>query len=374
MQLLIGVLCGLAVVLAVGIRLFFRLSPRIGGRPSGARAERIKALPNHRDGKLHNLVPTDMRMPLPVLLKVMWWMLRGGEGREPKQALPVAPFDRAAWERIPASEVALAWFGHSTLLIKMGGLTFLTDPVFGARASMFTFVGPERFTYTERPDVARLPHIDVLLLSHDHYDHLCYDTVRQLVAADKVGRCIAALGVGAHLERWGMAPSLITELAWWEQVDLGKVKLTCVPTRHFTGRTMLDRFHTLWGSFVLEEEGRRIYFGADSGYSPTFKEVGERFGPFDLALLECGAYSRYWPLIHMMPEETAQAALDLRARVLMPIHWAGFALGLHLWKEPIERLERIAAERGIPLLTPRIGHIVTSLEAASSARWWVGVE
>lgn len=352
--------------------LYLRYSPRVGSNPAGDRLARIQALPAYRDGVLHNVVPTDMRMPFPVMLKVMWWMLRGGEGREPEGPLPVAPFDKEAWDRIPADQVAVAWLGHSSVLIKLEGLTLLTDPVFGGRASMFTFIGPEHFKYSTPIDVAMLPKVDVVLLSHDHYDHLCYETINDLVAqrAAHGMRFIAALGVGAHLEKWGVAPSSITELEWWQQFDVGAVKLTFAPARHFTGRTMRNRFSTLWGSFVLEGKSKRIFFGADSGYAPTFKEIGERFGPFDLAMLECGAYSGFWPDIHMFPEETAQAALDVRATTLMPIHWGKFALGLHPWKESIERITERAAELDLPLLTPRIGRIVTALDERASETWW----
>jgi len=372
------VLCVLlAVILAVTgwMVLYFRLAPRIGGNPSGERSKRIQALANYRDGQLHNLVPTDMNMPMSTMLKVMWTMLRGADGREPAQVIPVVPFDRAAWEQVPDNEVAICWFGHSSVLIKLDGMTFLTDPVFGERASTFTFAGPKRFAYTEHMHVRKLPPVDVVLLSHDHYDHLCYETMKELGAQrSSLGlRFIAALGVGAHLEKWGVPSSSITELEWWQQLDVGSVKLTFAPARHFTGRSMTNRFSTLWGSFVLQGKGKRIYFGADSGYSPTFKEIGERFGPFDLALVECGAYSEYWPEIHMFPEETAQAALDLRATVLMPIHWGKFALGLHPWKESIERITKKAEELGLPLLTPRIGRIIKSLDTSSSEKWWEGL-
>lgn len=364
----------------VALFIYMALAPRIGGNPVGERLRRIKALPNYRDGKLHNLVPTDMNMPASTMLKVMWTMLRDPGEREPEQVIPVIPFDRAEWERVPDDEVAVCWFGHSCVLLKMDGLTFLTDPVFGERASTFTFAGPKRFAYTEHMRVDLLPRVDVVLLSHDHYDHLCYGTMKEL-AAKRVPtglRFIAALGVGAHLEKWGVPSSSITELEWWQQVEVGSVKLTFAPSRHFTGRSLTNRFSTLWGSFVLQGKhlrpglsgNRRIYFGADSGYSPTFTEVGERLGPFDLAMLECGAYSEYWPQIHMFPEETAQAALDVRAKVLMPIHWGKFALGLHPWKESIERITKKAQELDLPLLTPRIGRIVTSLDKSSSEAWW----
>lgn len=357
----------------VALVLYFRTAARIGGNPSGARRQRIEGLPNYRDRKLHNLEATDMNMPFTVMLKVMWTMLKGADGREPKTALPTVRFDRDAWERIPADGVGLCWFGHSSLLIKLDGLTFLTDPVFGERASTFTFAGPKRFPFAERVTVEQLPHIDVLLLSHDHYDHLCYETMLEIIASKKVGRAIAALGVGAHLERWGMPAAMITEVEWWQRVEAGSVKLTFAPTRHFTGRSLTNRFSTLWGSFVLEGS-KRLYFGADSGYSSTFKELGERFGRFDLAMLECGAYSEFWPEIHMFPEQTAQAATDLNAELLMPIHWGQFALGLHPWKESIERVMKRASDMSLPLHTPRIGRIIDPFSPSANERWWEEVE
>lgn len=363
------VLCAVLLVPVVYLIIYFRTAPRIGSNPKGERLQRIQALPNYHDGKLHNQERTDMSMPFTILLKVMWTMLKGPGDREPKQPLPTLAFDPAAWERIPDDQVGLCWFGHSCLLIKLNGLTFLTDPVFGERASMFTFAGPKRFPFTARPSVEQLPPIDAVLLSHDHYDHLCYETIRELQASGKVARYITALGVGAHLERWGVPNGAITELAWWDRHTVGEVRLTFAPGRHFSGRSMTNRFSTLWGSFVLEG-AKRLYFGADSGYSPSFKALGERFGGFDLALLECGAYSAYWPLIHMFPEQVEQAARDLRASVLMPIHWGQFALGLHPWKESIERITARAGETGLPLLTPRIGHIISGIDTQQSERWW----
>lgn len=379
-MIVLSIILGSCAVLLVSLVLYFRLAPRIGGDPAGERLARIQALPNFRKGALHNLEPTDMNMPFNTMLKVMWTMLRGWDGREPEQAIPIEPFDRDAWERIPDHELGIAWFGHSCVLLKIDGLTFLTDPVFGERASTFTFAGPKRFAYTEHMRVSKLPPVDVVLLSHDHYDHLCYETIHDLVVLRMSGaahdrpkrklRFITALGVGAHLEKWGVDPARITELAWWEEAQVGPVKITFTPTRHFTGRGLTNRFSTLWGAFALQGTHKRIYFGADSGYTATFKEVGERFGPFDLALLECGACSEHWPRIHMFPEETAQAALDLQARVLMPIHWGKFALGLHPWKESIERIMRVPEGSRPPLLTPRIGRIVTGIDTARSERWW----
>lgn len=359
-------LLGIVVVFLAWLFLYFQFSPRIGSDPTGDRLERIQASPHSEAGKFRNVVETNMDMPMSVMAKVAMEMLQGGAAREPKDTLPTVDMDRAAWEAVPDSSFAVAWFGHSSLLIKMGGTTFLVDPVFGERASTFSFAGPKRFNYRQHMRVDLLPQVDVVLLSHDHYDHLDYGTILQL----KDKRFIAPLGVGAHLEAWGVAPEAITEKDWWEGLEVGAVKLTLAPSRHFSGRGMFNRFSTLWGSWVFEAHGKKVYFGADSGYSPTFKEVGERYGPFDLAMLECGAYNQQWANIHMMPEETAQAAVDVRAKVLMPVHWAKFSLAMHPWKEPIERLAVKANELGVPLLTPRIGAIVVDADPAMSENWW----
>ena len=362
----------LAAALALALYLYLRFSPRMGADPEGARLERILASPNQQDGLFRNLQPTSMDLPASKMLTLMWEMLRGGNGREPVDTIPTVPFDRAAWDMLPDTGWALAWFGHSSLLLRMDGKTFLLDPVFGERASTFSFVGPKRFNYTGHMSVDQLPHIDVVLLSHDHYDHLDQGTIEQLLAipAARNARYMAPLGVGAHLEHWGVGPGAIAEYDWWEGAGLDGVRLTLVPSRHFSGRALNNRFSTLWGGWVIEGHGQKVYFGADSGFSPTFREIGERFGPFDLALLECGAYNTDWAQIHMMPEETAQAAVDVRARRLMPVHWGKFNLALHPWKEPIERLSVAAGQHQLPLLTPRIGRIVTMDGPDPSEAWW----
>ncbi|MEO8067169.1 MAG: MBL fold metallo-hydrolase [Flavobacteriales bacterium] len=367
--MLLWSLLSLIVLLTLLFIGYFRLAPRIGSNSQGARLAKVQALPNFREGKLHNVVETNMDMPFGTLLGVMWEFIKGAPGREPKDTIPNVPFDRPAWDALPNTGFSFAWFGHSSLLLKVDALTFLIDPVFGERASTFSFAGPKRFNYREHMRVDLLPHVDVVLLSHDHYDHLCHETLVQL--RDK--KFITSLGVGAHLEHWDIPASAITEKAWWESVEVGPVKLTLAPSRHFSGRGLTNRFSTLWGSWAFECKGQRIYFGADSGYSPTFKEVGERLGPFDLAMLECGAYNERWSNIHMMPEEAAQAAVDVKAKVLMPIHWAKYSLGMHTWKEPITRLSKKAAELNLELFTPRPGRIVHWPDVAASERWWDGV-
>lgn len=360
---------GLLVLLILALLAYFAAAPRIGSDPKGERLKRVQASPQYKEGKFQNLLETNMDLPPGKMLGVMWQFITGGEGREPKDTLSTVDLDLAAWHAVPDSSFAVAWFGHSSLLIKLGGLTLLVDPVFGERASAFSFVGPKRFKYRQHMQVDLLPPIDVVLLSHDHYDHLDHETIVQL----REKRFIAPLGAGAHLERWGVPSTSITEKDWWESTQAGNVKLTLAPARHFSGRGLNNRSSTLWGSWILEAGSRKIYFGADSGYSPTYKEVGDRFGPFDLALLECGAYNELWPNIHMFPEQTAQAAVDIQARMLMPIHWAKFSLAMHPWKEPVERLSVKARELGMPLLTPRIGAIVTDADTSWSAPWWNGL-
>jgi L-ascorbate metabolism protein UlaG (beta-lactamase superfamily) len=371
-RMFLWTLLGTVVVLGIALLLYFRYAPIVGSNPTGERLARIQASPNYRDGKFHNVVETNVDMPVRSMARVMWEFMKGAEGREPKDTIPTVPFDRAAWDAVPDTSIATAWFGHSSVLIKVDGVTFLCDPVFGERASTFSFMGPKRFNFQQHMDVDMLPKVDVVLFSHDHYDHLDYVTILRL--KDKVQRWVMPLGVGVHLEHWGVPAEQITEHDWWEGVEVKGVQLTLAPSRHFTGRGMTNRFSTLWGSWVLEGRTKKVYFGADSGYSPTFKEVGERFGPFDLALLECGAYNERWAEIHMMPEETAQAALDVKAKVLMPLHWGKFSLAMHPWKEPVERLTAKARELSVPLLTPRIGRIVNGPDLALSERWWDEVE
>jgi L-ascorbate metabolism protein UlaG (beta-lactamase superfamily) len=367
-------LWSLAVLLFLGVALllYFRFAERIGSDPRGERLARIQASPNYKDGKFQNLMATNMDMPPAKMLSTMWEFIRGGEGREPRTVIPTVAFDVARWDAVPDSAIAVAWFGHSTLLLKVGGVTILTDPVFGERASTFSFAGPKRFAYDMHMTTARLPKVDVVLLSHDHYDHLDHATVLEL--RSKVDRWVMPLGVGAHLEAWGVPAAQISEHDWWEQVVVQGVELTLTPTRHFSGRGLTNRFSTLWGAWVLRSGAKRVYFGADSGPHDTFAEIGRRFGPFDLVLLECGAYNDNWADIHMRPEETAAAARDLGAKVLMPIHWAKFSLAMHPWKEPVERVMRSASDLGIPLLTPRIGRIVNGPDMNLSERWWETVE
>lgn len=366
MLLLVSIL--LLIVLAVII--FFRTAPQIGGRPVGERLKRMQEASNYDDGKFENLVETKMEMSFKDVRKTLkHYLFEDKTYKNPQEIIKVKTFDRVAFENVPEDSLALTWFGHSTILMRINGVTLLIDPVIaGKRASMFSFMGPKRFDYSHHITVEELPEIDAVILSHDHYDHLDFETITAL--KDRVSQFYLPLGVGAHFEKWGVSTEYITELNWWEEVTFKELRLVFTPTRHFSGRGFGDRFQTLWGSWVIIGANMRIYFSGDSGYFPGFKEIGEKFGPFDLTFLECGAYNEGWSEIHMFPEETAQAHLDLKGKLLMPIHWGKFDLSLHPWKESVDRLSLTAEMNGISLFTPEVGQLISLADSNSLKNWW----
>ena len=339
------------------------LDRRVFGKtPTGTRLERIKKVPNYHDGAFHNISPT----PVMVngMLRNVRNYLRAGEDRAPSQPLPSVKTDLNG---LPDAGATLVWFGHSSYLLKIAGKIILVDPVFSGNASPVSFFG-KSYPGSDVYGVADMPEIDILLLTHDHYDHLDYETIRKL--RPQVKQVVASLGVGAHLERWDYAPEIMRELAWHEEAQLdGGMRLTALPARHFSGR-LFRRGQTLWASFVLDAPDCKLYLGGDSGYDTHFAEIGARYGPFDLAILECGQYNQNWPYIHMMPEQTAQAALDLRAKALLPVHWGKFTLALHPWYEPVERVSKQAQELELPLATPLIGQPMRIGTQYPNVAWW----
>lgn len=357
----------LLVAIILGVYLFVRLYAPLGARPDGARKQTYQQSANFVKGKFVNQMPTPMHISLTEMLS----MLKDEFGRHPdrrprKQLTPDHP---AAAEVKPADQAKIIWFGHSAFMLQMRQKTLLLDPMFGETASPFKSVGPKRFTNGLPLDFDELPPIDAVVISHDHYDHLDYDTIHRLRNA--VGHFFVPLGIGSHLEKWGVRPEIITELDWWQSAELDGIKLTCTPSRHFSGRTMTDRFATLWGSWAINDGTTNIFFSGDTGYGPHFKEIGKRCGPFDLTLLECGQYNERWPNIHMMPEKTAQAHLDLRGKQMIPMHWGSFVLALHDWTDPVERVIKAAAAHGSVVLTPRLGQVVQIGDGSlPQTQWW----
>lgn len=360
---LLAVVC----IVVVATALVLNLHPVFGAAAKGDRLARIKRSPNQTNGRFHYLEPTDVNTGMDVTK--FGNLFRKGN-TIPDQPLPTIAVNAAAYDRLPAEELRITWFGHSTLLFEIGGKRILADPIFSQVPSPFSFMGQPRFENTNAYQVSDLPEVDVILLSHDHYDHLDYSSI--LLLKERVDQFIVPLGVGAHLERWGVEVERITELDWWEQTDYAGIQLSCTPARHFSGRGLFNRHTTLWCSWAIRfGEYHNVFHGADSGYGVHFKQVGEKLGPFDFALLECGQYNEMWAQIHAMPEQLINAWDDLNVRTIMPIHWGAFKLAMHGWTEPPERLLKAAGKRGERILTPLIGKRFSPYEVAENRqRWW----
>lgn len=287
--------------------------------------------------------------------------------RRPSVALPSV---RSNLTELTTKASSIVWFGHSSYLLTLDGMTVLADPIMSGHASPFANL-IKSFDGTDVYSTDDLPPIDVLLISHDHYDHLDYETVQKLKS--KVKHIVVPLGVGEHFKFWGFDETRITELNWHESTTIGNTTFTATPTRHFSGRG-LKRNNTLWASFVIKNAKHSIYMGGDSGYGPHYQAIGKRYGPFDLAMLENGQYNENWRFIHMMPEETVQAAQDLNAKVLFPVHWGKFVLSMHDWDEPIKRLSVAAAAQKQAYMTPKIGQVNYLNQTPQLDLWWQNLE
>jgi L-ascorbate metabolism protein UlaG (beta-lactamase superfamily) len=269
--------------------------------------------------------------------------------------------------KLGSTEPVIVWFGHSSYLLRVANKNFLVDPVFSGNAAPVSFM-VKAFPGSNVYKAEDMPVIDYLILTHDHYDHLDFRTILKL--KKKLRAVFCSLGVGSHLRHWGIDPGIITEMDWGQSEELDNdMQLTAAPARHFSGRG-LKRGQTLWSSFILKTAAYNLYLGGDSGYDSHFKEIGDKYGPFDLAILEAGQYNTMWPLIHMMPEETVQAAVDLKAKALLPVHWGKFRLGMHPWNEPVKRVREKANQVNMPLVTPKIGEPVSAIAPSAGTAWW----
>ena len=293
------------------------------------------------------------------------------EGTVPVDPIPVQPLTTAALQALDNQANHVVRLGHSSHLLKLRGKFWLIDPVFGDRVSPVSFAGPKRF-HAPPLRLQDLPPIEGLILSHDHYDHLDVPTIEYL--ALRVQRYFVPLGVKARLIDMGVPTERVLEFDWWQGASHDGVQLTATPAQHFSGRSLTDRNRTLWASWVIQSGAQRIYYSGDSGYFSGFKQIGERFGGVDLALMENGAYDAYWPAVHLTPEQTVQAFLDLRGKVLYSVHNSTFDLAFHRWREPLDRLADLAAVKNIDLATPEIGEVLTVGRARSNKRWWADLK
>lgn len=343
-----------------------------GKRALGERLERMQASSLWTGEGFRNQHPVlpglrDATMPRPTLKE----FLSSGGRRAPTGPLP-SQDPREAWSRPVQSGLRATWLGHSTVLIEMDGHRVLTDPVWGTRASPFRLLGPKRF----QPVPLRLrqmPEVDVVVISHDHYDHLDYPTIRALATHSAVP-FVTSLGVGAHLQAWGVAAERITELDWWEshRVPNTGLTITAAPSQHFSGRGLKDRNATLWSSMVVQSDRHKVFFSGDTGLTTEYATIRERLGPFDLVMLEVGAFHPSWGDIHLGPVNALKAHALLGGGAFLPVHWGTFSLAMHAWDEPVETLLQLAPAQGVPLLMPRLGEAVEPAHLEGVVPWWRG--
>ncbi|MES2742331.1 MAG: MBL fold metallo-hydrolase [Pseudomonadota bacterium] len=324
--------------------------------------------PQRDDGKFSNPARR-YKLGLRKTLKLMWTFAFAKPAyTTPAHAIPVHALSRA--QLLAAPDQSLFRLGHSTMLLKLNGQFWLTDPVFSERASPVRWAGPKRF---HRPPIGieQLPPIKGVILSHDHYDHLDHAAILALAA--KTEHFVAPLGVGDTLIRWGVPAAKVRQLDWWQSTAIDGVRLTATPSQHFSGRGLFDGNQTLWASWVIQDRALKLFFSGDTGYFDGFKKIGQRYGPFDVTLMETGAYDKMWPDIHMQPEQTLQAHFDLRGKWLLPIHNGTFDLALHSWHEPFDRIVGLAAKHGVALTTPEMGQRVDLTRPHAGEKWWLDV-
>lgn len=343
------------------------MSP-LGRRARGARKERIEASPRFREGAFRNTANVAPGLKKGTALQTMGEFLTGGQRRVPGAPLPSAsPLE--AWLKPPETGLRATWLGHSTVLLELDGRRVLTDPVWCERASPTQLAGPRRFQPVPVP-IAALPPLDAVVISHDHYDHL--DAAAVVELARRRVPIFTALGVGAHLEAWGVPPDLITELDWWETAQLpgADLAITAAPSQHFSGRAVADRNRTLWASLVVKGPRHAVFYSGDTGLTPEYAEIRRRLGPFDLVLLEVGAFHPAWGDIHLGPENALAALELLGGGAFLPVHWGTFNLAIHAWDEPAETLLALGPKRGARLVLPRLGAPVEPAREEGVEPWW----
>ncbi|MDF0720422.1 MBL fold metallo-hydrolase [Kaistella sp. PBT33-4] len=367
MKTLSKIMISLLVITAALVAAAFIIinQPKFGKTPSGARLERIQKSPHYKNGRFDNLNKTPQLAEDTSMPEVMFRFLFVKKDQlKPAQAFRMT---KTELKSLKPDENVFIWMGHSSYYMQIDGLKILVDPVLSGNASPFTFTtkafeGSDLYT----PD--DIPTLDLLIITHDHWDHLDYKTVKEL--QHKTRRVVTGLGTGEHLEYWGYSPDLITELDWFENSDLGNgFRIYCEPARHFSGRG-LKRDQAIWASFVLESPTQRIYIGGDSGYDDHYKKIGEKYGSFDLAILENGQYNRDWRYIHFLPGENIKAMKELNAKRMIPVHNSKFALAVHSWNEPLKKITELNTEN-LRIITPAIGQKVPWLDDAKIyKKWW----
>ncbi len=347
------------VLLVVSVLLFTNIHPTFGDSPNDESLTKIKNSIHFQNGKFQNLVTTSIMTPSEDDYSITEFLF-SPEGKNPEVPLPSVKLNI---DNI--KNETFTWLGHASVLMKTSNLTILTDPVFH-RASPI-FIGGEPFSLENPLMLEDLPKIDAIAISHDHYDHLEYQGIKQL--ANKVDKFFVPLGVKAHVMKWGVNQENITELDWYESAIYKGVEFTLVPARHYSGRGITNGYSTLWGGWVFKSDSQNVFFSGDSGYFDEFKEIGNRYGPFDISFIDAGAYNQSWAHVHMMPEESVQASIDVNSKTYLPIGWARFDLAPHFWDAPIIRATKEAERLGVNITTPLIGQTF-SIDNAPKTKWW----
>lgn len=339
--------------------------PQFGKHPSGVRLERIKQSPHYTHNKFNNIHHTPQFAEGVSFIQVLYrFLFKKTNNKTPEKPFS---FSKTTLQSLPLSDNILVWMGHSSYFLQTGGKRFLIDPVFSGYSSPFSFI-TKAFKGTDNYTVDDIPPLDYLVITHDHWDHLDYHTVKKLIP--KVKHIITGLGTGEHLEYWGYDPKIITELDWYEKADLGNgFEINCEPARHFSGRG-LKRDKAIWASFLLQTPTQKIYIGGDSGYDDHFQKIGEKYKHIDLAILELGQYNEDWKYIHMLPGEQLKAMKELHAQRLFPVHNSKFALAAHPWNEPIIKITELNTD-SLRILTPKIGEKVDWADDTKVyEKWW----
>lgn len=366
--ILLGLLSLFALLFAIGF-LFMNLSPQFGGTATEAEKTAYSQTGHYEDGIFINDEAIEMEINCHSIQKMLQETLEPDPNLAPKQDIKVQKISPESILDKPDSLVRITWFGHSTLLVEIEGKNILLDPIFGQYAAPHPWLGRKRYNSEMPISIEALPHLDAIIISHDHYDHLDYASIKEL--KDKTDHFFVPLGVDNHLERWGIEESKISKMDWWQEQSFKDLKIAFTPSRHMSGRGLTDQSATLWGSWVLEGKTKKIFFSGDGGYGKHFKEIGAKYGEFDIALLECGQYNKLWANVHMMPEQTVMAGKDVNAQLIVPIHWGSFTLATHSWTDPVERVTQEAQKMDMPIATPKIGEpIIVGDSVVPNSAWW----
>ncbi|MCQ0112774.1 MBL fold metallo-hydrolase [Zhouia amylolytica] len=337
-----------------------------GAKPSRNNLETYSKSKNWQDSKFQNLEETTMSVNIQNLPKLLYKQFCEKQGRIPEESLEIIPFDKEGFLK-SSNSTKFIWYGHSAILMRIEEKSMLIDPMLGCNAAPISPFPIKRFSENTLNIIDSFPEIDVVLISHDHYDHLDYDSIVKLIP--KVKQFYVALGVARHLIKWGVPETAIIEFDWWDSKKIEDTEITFTPTRHFSGRGISDRAKSLWGGWAFKTTNENIWFSGDGGYGNHFEKIGKELGPFDVAFMECGQYNENWQQIHMFPEESVQAAVDAKVNCIMAVHWAGFALAQHNWQEPVERFTKEASSINKRNIYPKLGELV-DYKTHFNKVWW----